>query len=346
MDNAADLLNNGPAIEWVYWLDMKDFDCERFGKEVPTSGLYTFESKKIAQVVHARIQGKNSLVKLFEDIRLCRPSKEYLQVKLVSMVDDKRRSRGQNEGELTLPNVYDLCISLMVNGFRSSQEKIIKLLIGQNSDQQAQEASKTCHQTFQSISEDCLIAAKTPKEELLKETKGFATKVFQTREKIAKEKSSVQRDPLFDGLLEDDRLIRGMKKKDFLQREEISGILKNESRRGNKGEENTRKEKATLLQMRTQVDAGTVLQGRHFDELYEGLVAIKCNRKKYPLKKEILVQMLKLKLESEEESTMALELIRFLKNVEVLSIPKQTATGKGTSNPLMAGSLPKTTKPT
>ncbi|GKC37870.1 retrovirus-related pol polyprotein from transposon TNT 1-94 [Tanacetum coccineum] len=29
-----------------------------------------------------------------------------------------------------------------------------------------------------------------------------------------------------------------------------------------------------------------------------------------------------------------------------LSIPEQTATGKGTSNPLMAGSLPKTTKPT
>ncbi|GJR84799.1 hypothetical protein Tco_0155584 [Tanacetum coccineum] len=29
-----------------------------------------------------------------------------------------------------------------------------------------------------------------------------------------------------------------------------------------------------------------------------------------------------------------------------LAIPEQTATGKGTSNPLMAGSLPKTTKPT
>ncbi|GKA65395.1 hypothetical protein Tco_0765102 [Tanacetum coccineum] len=29
-----------------------------------------------------------------------------------------------------------------------------------------------------------------------------------------------------------------------------------------------------------------------------------------------------------------------------LAIPEQTATGKGISNPLMAGSLPKTTKPT
>ncbi|GJR64645.1 putative ribonuclease H-like domain-containing protein [Tanacetum coccineum] len=47
---------------------------------VPTSGLYTFESKKIAQDVRARIQGKNSLVKHFEDMRLCRPSKEYFQV--------------------------------------------------------------------------------------------------------------------------------------------------------------------------------------------------------------------------------------------------------------------------
>ncbi|GJX76724.1 hypothetical protein Tco_0323535 [Tanacetum coccineum] len=87
--------------------------------------------------------------------------------------------------------------------------------------------------------------------------------------------------------------------------------------------------------------------------------------KKYPLKKEILVQMLNLKLESEEESTMALELIRFITGEkpvikkgkhcysqtqtvfdEELSIPEQTTTGKGTSNPLMAGSLPKTTKPT
>ncbi|GJS47508.1 hypothetical protein Tco_0597629 [Tanacetum coccineum] len=35
-------------------------------------------------------------------------------------------------------------------------------------------------------------------------------------------------------------------------------------------------------------------------------------KKKYPLRKEVLKQMLKLKLESEEESTMALELIKFV----------------------------------
>ncbi|GJX17642.1 reverse transcriptase domain-containing protein [Tanacetum coccineum] len=87
----------------------------------------------------------------------------------------------------------------------------------------------------------------------------------------------------------------------------------------------------------------------------EGVVIHMLTEKKYPLKKEIVVQMLNLKLESEEESTMALELIRFIKkgnqltlllgeelaspnsNDEELSIPEQTATGKGTSNPLMAG---------
>ncbi|GJR26947.1 hypothetical protein Tco_1103179 [Tanacetum coccineum] len=117
----------------------------------------------------------------------------------------------------------------------------------------------------------------------------------------------------------------------------------------------------------------------------EGLVIHMLIEKKYPLKKEIVVQMLKLKLESEEESTMALELIRFIKkswlvqdqtvlgkdysnlliadsllktiwfinapcydnealaspntNDEELSIPEQTATGKGTSNPLMAAAF-------
>ncbi|GJU67907.1 hypothetical protein Tco_1254166 [Tanacetum coccineum] len=137
-----------------------------------------------------------------------------------------------------------------------------------------------------------------------------------------------------------------------------------------------------------------------------GLVIHMLVEKKYPLRKEVLVQMLKLKLESKEDSTMALELIRLIKKIlaehknwlvhkqtacgkdfsnpfmvdnlpkivgfsthlasvvkswlvhdqtvhalaspkaNELTIPEQTATGKGTSNPLMAGSLPKTTKPT
>ncbi|GKA47268.1 putative reverse transcriptase domain-containing protein, partial [Tanacetum coccineum] len=60
--------------------NVADLLTKAFDLTVPTSGLYTFESKKIAQDVRARIQGKNSLVKHFEDMRLCRPSKEYFQV--------------------------------------------------------------------------------------------------------------------------------------------------------------------------------------------------------------------------------------------------------------------------
>ncbi|GJT17300.1 ribonuclease H-like domain-containing protein [Tanacetum coccineum] len=78
-----------------------------------------------------------------------------------------------------------------------------------------------------------------------------------------------------------------------------------------------------------------------------GLVIYMLVEKKYPLRKKVLLQMLELKLESKEDSTMALELIRFVKklilktlnlenSVGELAIPEQTATGKGTSNPLMA----------
>ncbi|GJX53136.1 hypothetical protein Tco_0281505 [Tanacetum coccineum] len=46
-----------------------------------------------------------------------------------------------------------------------------------------------------------------------------------------------------------------------------------------------------------------------------GLVIHMLVEKKYPLRKKVLVQMLELKLESEEDSTMALELIRFIKKL-------------------------------
>ncbi|GJS01497.1 hypothetical protein Tco_0318005 [Tanacetum coccineum] len=51
------------------------------------------------------------------------------------------------------------------------------------------------------------------------------------------------------------------------------------------------------------------------DEFWNSQQEWKIIKKKYPLKKEIVVQMLNLRLESEEESTMALELIRFIKKV-------------------------------
>ncbi|GJU79474.1 hypothetical protein Tco_1281839 [Tanacetum coccineum] len=54
-----------------------------------------------------------------------------------------------------------------------------------------------------------------------------------------------------------------------------------------------------------------------------GLVIHMLVEKKYPLKKEVLVQMLKLKLVSEEDSTMALELIRFIKKLLAELEPKE-----------------------
>ncbi|GJS82766.1 hypothetical protein Tco_0749307 [Tanacetum coccineum] len=46
-----------------------------------------------------------------------------------------------------------------------------------------------------------------------------------------------------------------------------------------------------------------------------GLVIHMLVEKKYPLRKEVLMKMLNLKLESEEDSTMALELIKFVKKL-------------------------------
>ncbi|GKC38677.1 hypothetical protein Tco_1051061 [Tanacetum coccineum] len=54
-----------------------------------------------------------------------------------------------------------------------------------------------------------------------------------------------------------------------------------------------------------------------------GLVIHMLVEKKYPLRKEVLEQMLKLKLESEEENTMALELIKFVKKILAELEPKE-----------------------
>ncbi|GJZ10358.1 hypothetical protein Tco_0545117 [Tanacetum coccineum] len=55
-----------------------------------------------------------------------------------------------------------------------------------------------------------------------------------------------------------------------------------------------------------------------------GLVIYMLVEKKYPLRKKVLVQMLKLKLESEEDSTMALELIKFVKKLLAELEPEDT----------------------
>ncbi|GKA69680.1 hypothetical protein Tco_0775744 [Tanacetum coccineum] len=54
-------------------------------------------------------------------------------------------------------------------------------------------------------------------------------------------------------------------------------------------------------------------RGIHTIMTGEGLVIHMLVENKYPLKKEVLSKLLELKLETEEDSTMALELIRFVK---------------------------------
>ncbi|GKE09670.1 hypothetical protein Tco_1413221, partial [Tanacetum coccineum] len=80
------------------------------------------------------------------------------------------KSLSGNEGDMTLQSVYDLCLSLCA----------------------------------QSMAEKCLIEAKIPKQELLKETKvHIKGSVSKQGRKFAKGESSVQRDPLFDEVPED-----------------------------------------------------------------------------------------------------------------------------------------------
>ncbi|GJU64593.1 hypothetical protein Tco_1246428 [Tanacetum coccineum] len=49
------------------------------------------------------------------------------------------------------------------------------------------------------------------------------------------------------------------------------------------------------------------------EELWNGTSKLMIVTNKYPLKKEVLSQLLKLKLKTKEDNTMALELIRFIK---------------------------------
>ncbi|GJV27176.1 hypothetical protein Tco_1383624 [Tanacetum coccineum] len=64
-----------------------------------------------------------------------------------------------------------------------------------------------------------------------------------------------------------------------------------------------------------EVGSCIVLQITHCSDMTQGIYHICLVEKKYPLRKEVLKQMLKLKLESEEENTMALELIKFVKKI-------------------------------
>ncbi|GJU92603.1 hypothetical protein Tco_1317359 [Tanacetum coccineum] len=64
-----------------------------------------------------------------------------------------------------------------------------------------------------------------------------------------------------------------------------------------------------------EINQNVVIRRVHTLVTETGLVIHMLVEKKYPLRKEVLMQMLKLKLESEEDNTMALELIKFVKKI-------------------------------
>ncbi|GJU09650.1 hypothetical protein Tco_1132046, partial [Tanacetum coccineum] len=68
--------------------------------------------------------------------------------------------------------------------------------------------------------------------------------------------------------------------------------------------------------------------GVHTLMIDAGLVIHMLVEKKYPLRKKVLLQMLELKLESEEDSTMALELIRFVKKL-IAELEPENSDGDG-----------------
>ncbi|GKF18550.1 hypothetical protein Tco_0063468, partial [Tanacetum coccineum] len=120
-------------------------------------------SKKIAQVVRAWIQSKNSLMKHLEDMRLCRLSKEYLQV--------------------------------------SDQAKEIKLLKAKINKlkKQAKPVIKHHKAYLKTVS----LQQRFPRKSFSKKHRVHKESVSKQGRKIAKGESSVQRDPLFDVMPEE-----------------------------------------------------------------------------------------------------------------------------------------------
>ncbi|GJR95744.1 putative ribonuclease H-like domain-containing protein [Tanacetum coccineum] len=97
-DNVADLLTK--AFDVKAWLNISDAFQEvnwvfkSHWEEIQTPfsvlGVSIGDDTSISYIVKGRlIESNNSIVKHFEDMRLYRPSKEYLQVKLVSMGIDE-----------------------------------------------------------------------------------------------------------------------------------------------------------------------------------------------------------------------------------------------------------------
>ncbi|GKB82767.1 putative ribonuclease H-like domain-containing protein [Tanacetum coccineum] len=88
LDVSIGMIN--PYLHWLKGGNMNGSSVDERETHIIVE-LAVVMSKKMLKLFSAWIKSKNSLVKHFEDMRLCRPSKEYLQVKLVSMVDDEGR---------------------------------------------------------------------------------------------------------------------------------------------------------------------------------------------------------------------------------------------------------------
>ncbi|GJV66715.1 putative reverse transcriptase domain-containing protein [Tanacetum coccineum] len=145
-----------------------------------------------------RFKCKNSLVKHFEDMRLCRPSKEYFQVWFnpprdgsMSHSFDNKRMHTMIDGAAKRSDYFD---QIPLNSFLEVAKSKTN-----------QQASKTCHPTSQRISEDCLIAAigVFPRKSFSKKHRVHKKSVSKQGRKVAKGESTVQRDPQFDEVHED-----------------------------------------------------------------------------------------------------------------------------------------------
>ncbi|GKB48239.1 putative ribonuclease H-like domain-containing protein [Tanacetum coccineum] len=104
-----------------------------------------------------------------------------------------------NEDEMTLPNVYDLCISLCKQV--SDQAKEIKLLKAQITKLKKQ--AKPVIKHFKAYLKTVSLQQRLPRKSSSKKHRMHKESVSKQGRKIAKGESSVQRDPLFDVMPED-----------------------------------------------------------------------------------------------------------------------------------------------
>ncbi|GJX94757.1 hypothetical protein Tco_0349343 [Tanacetum coccineum] len=104
-----------------------------------------------------------------------------------------------NEDDMTLPNVYDLCISLCKQV--SDQAKEIKLLKAQITKLKKQ--AKPVIKHFKAYLKTVSLQQRFPRKSFSKKHRVHKESVSKQGRKIAKGESSVQRDPLFDVMPED-----------------------------------------------------------------------------------------------------------------------------------------------